>query len=567
MKISQIKLSGYRNFNNATINLHQCSLIIGANDIGKSNLLHGIRLILDRSLPETVLIPLDSDFHVNREEQKSDTIELLITLCEVNEDAIRSKLKGAISDDGECFIKYEASRASKEYRLYIGHHPDIMDEIDGRGYLRHIHLRYIQSTRDLDGFIKFEKKHLISISKEERDQSQISVDEELEAQIKEGLNSINRSIGTLNYVSKSTSALNSELKKLSIHHANYEIRLEAGALDFSRFIDQLDLGATTNGKPIQPGGDGRNNQILLALWKAKSEREFDLNSEGIIYCIEEPEAHLHPHQQREIVNYLIQELTGQVLVTTHSPQITSGFNPDDIVRLFEKDGASLAAQQGCSKRIEDAWREMGYRISILPAEAFFSDAVLLVEGPSEVQFYHALAKALRFDLDYYNISILSVDGISFGIYKSILNALELTCSVRTDNDVSKVPKKKEWQYAGLNRVRKLAGLEPYQNSALQPDPQTIESGWRETSALTAEKGLYLSRIDLENDLAAALSDELKSFAGCTELQDAINYLQSKKAIRMTEFLHSYASSLMKLRDDPFAMPLKYLVGKVQESRG
>ena len=46
------------------------------------------------------------------------------------------------------------------------------------------------------------------------------------------------------------------------------------------------------------GGDGRNNQILLALWKAKSERDFDPDNEVIFYCIEEPEAHLHPHQQR-----------------------------------------------------------------------------------------------------------------------------------------------------------------------------------------------------------------------------------------------------------------------------
>lgn len=46
------------------------------------------------------------------------------------------------------------------------------------------------------------------------------------------------------------------------------------------------------------GGDGRNNQILLALWKAKSAREHDLENEVIFYVVEEPEAHLHPHQQR-----------------------------------------------------------------------------------------------------------------------------------------------------------------------------------------------------------------------------------------------------------------------------
>ena len=56
------------------------------------------------------------------------------------------------------------------------------------------------------------------------------------------------------------------------------------------------------------GGDGFNNQILLALWKAKSVHEHDVESEVVIYCIEEPEAHLFPHQQRKLAAYLIDKL-------------------------------------------------------------------------------------------------------------------------------------------------------------------------------------------------------------------------------------------------------------------
>ena len=64
-------------------------------------------------------------------------------------------------------------------------------------------------------------------------------------------------------------------------------------------------------------------------------------------------------------------------------------------------------------------------MSILPAEAFFAKSVFLVEGPSEQLFYTELAKALEIDLDYYNISILSVDGVQFKVYASILNAMEI----------------------------------------------------------------------------------------------------------------------------------------------
>lgn len=78
------------------------------------------------------------------------------------------------------------------------------------------------------------------------------------------------------------------------------MQLDTGAIGINDFIDNLQLGANTNGSNVMLGGDGRNNQILLALWKAKSIKEHDIDNEVIFYVIEEPEAHLHPHQQRKI---------------------------------------------------------------------------------------------------------------------------------------------------------------------------------------------------------------------------------------------------------------------------
>ena len=100
---------------------------------------------------------------------------------------------------------------------------------------------------------------------------------------------------------------------------------------------------------------------------------------------------------------------------------------------------------------------MGYRISILPAEAFFANAVLLVEGPSEMLLYSTLAEKKGVDLDRYNISILSVDGVQFEVYTKILDAMEIPWAMRTDNDVSKVkgnPGIK--RCAGVNRCLKVA---------------------------------------------------------------------------------------------------------------
>lgn len=50
MKLSKVMLRNYRNFSSAEINFNKKSLIIGSNDVGKSNLIDAIRLLLDKTL-------------------------------------------------------------------------------------------------------------------------------------------------------------------------------------------------------------------------------------------------------------------------------------------------------------------------------------------------------------------------------------------------------------------------------------------------------------------------------------------------------------------------------------
>src|SRR5699024_5791209 len=315
---------------------------------------------------------------------------------------------------------------------------------------------------------------------------------------------------------------------------NYKVQLDTGAIEVTDFIDKLKLGAKRSGSSVLLGGDGRNNQILLALWKAKSVIEYDSDHEVVFYVIEEPEAHLHPHQQRKLSSYLVSELPSQTIISTHSPQIAASFSPNSIIRLLIKQNGTIAASGGCSESIEEGYLNMGYRMSIISAEACYSNGVFLVEGPSEELFYHKLASSLGVDLDFYNISILSVDGISFQVFVSILDALEIPWVMRTDNDVSKVPRKDEWRYAGLNRALRIAGEEEYPNNPTQLTSQDlIDNGlWTKTSELIEPQGIYISKIDLENDLVNELGVEICAVLNKSNNMAAVKYLQGKKAIRM-----------------------------------
>lgn len=534
-------------------------------------MIHALRLLLDKSLSEAEIEPTTRDFHCAQNGTQANYFLIRIAFSEVTQDAVLSQLKGLVSATGHFFLEYRATKANHGYEIAAGHDLAAMEIVPSRFYLKYLHLKYIHSQRDLVRYIRSEKRHLLRLAQESRDQSQVDADT-LQLQALAGLlESVNAGVKSLHYVAEATQDLNNELRALSHHNAGYNVSLDTGAIGIEQFIEQLELGASTNGSRVMLGGDGRNNQILLALWKAKSVLEHDQDSEVVIYCIEEPEAHLHPHQQRKLANYLISALPGQTIVTTHSPQIAASYRPDSVVRLLRNNGASRAASQGCSDCIDSAWTGLGYRISILPAEAFFASAVMLVEGPSEMLFYSALARAHGFDLDHSNVSLLSVDGVAFEVYKRVLNALEIPWAVRTDNDISNVllgspGAQMVWRnLAGMNRALSLAGMppQPHRPVPYNQAASLADGTWNTVSAAVAPFGIFLSQIDLENDIAAELPGLLVGFNGYASLSDAITYLQGKKAIRMQQFIEHCGASLLAPPNGHLLKPLIHCMTAAQ----
>jgi putative ATP-dependent endonuclease of OLD family len=559
VKIEKLEITNFRNFESATVFFKDSTLVIGANDIGKTNLMFALRLLLDKSLSERDIEPSETDFHIKSDGSQASGFSILIQFSDVQEEAVLSVLRGYVSDDSRTVFKLTASKENLDYKLYAGSDETELEEISSRFYLKYINLRYIRSQRDLQKFIDIEKKHLLKISQTDRDDAETETDNKQLDRIGKSLNIVNERVRRLNYVKSSTDLVNDELQKLAYTFDGYGVHLDSGAIQVQQFIDNLQLSASSNGAKIMLGGDGRNNQILLALWKAKSQREHDPDYEVVFYCVEEPEAHLHPHQQRKLADYLINELPGQTLITSHSPQITARYSPDSIAHIINRGNGSYAASNGCSECISDAWDELGYRMSILPAEAFFSRVVLLVEGPSEQLFYTELAKANGIDLDFYNISILPVDGVQFKVYVNVLNAMEIPWVLRTDNDVSKITVQgvELRNLAGINRCLDLLGLQKHNHADVNTTAQSlVQAGtWQIVSNQINPLNTFLSKVDLEDDLAGEMPAQLLAYTGKTNAADAIKYMAGKKAIRMRGFLNAYKSELNTLGDGELAKPL------------
>jgi len=573
MILSSIRLIGFRNFKKAKINLRRKSLVIGANDVGKTNLLWAIRLLLDRGLSDYDVEPNDSDFYAYEE---TNEFEIALKFTDVIDDCVVSKMKGKISDDDKLYLIYRAYRdkttKAKSFKLFAGQSIENIEEIEDRYYRKVLNVKYISSRRDFHNYINKEKNYLFQIAKENRNEEQTESDNQLYSEIQNDLKIVDDKIPNLNFISSATNTINEELLKLSLHHQKQKVIFDASTSNVDSFIKNVSISSKSNEENVLIGGDGRLNQIYLALWASRNGLTEESLTEVTIFCIEEPEAHLHPHQQRKLADYLNSSLDGQVLLTSHSPQITTEFSPNSIVRLYNKKGATKAASNGCSKIIDNAFVDFGYRESIISSEAYFSDVVFLIEGPSENLFYKTLSKQIDIDLDRLNISVLMVDGIGFSTYINILNSLEIDWVLRTDNDIFKIPKKDEYRFAGIQRCIK------YYREYFKTDEETEklllehESNLQWVNSPVPEKvnldsakliiqdlenyGLYLSVIDLENDFFnSSLNSEVKDFFTDIDEDKIVSAMQKRKATFMFEFLKNNKQSLSKLKDDAIAKPL------------
>jgi len=481
MKIKTIKIHNFRSIKEQTFDLIDYSLLVGANDSGKSNIIDAIRVFYndlkfseekdwpkfitndDESWIEIKFLLSNEEFENLKEEYKQEEAKEKFFI-------VRKYLKHSVKvQSGSSNIYgYEQGRLSENFFygwknvakgklgdiLYIPAVSQVTDytKLSGPSYLRNI--------------LDFICKKIISSS--------------------ESFNNLNKTFDefTKNFKQEKTKeglSLEGFEKDINDDIADRKVKMNFSirSLDVADITKNLiepyikDEVLGDHKLPIESFGEGLQRRLVYTLIKlstkykekksTKEKKEFFSNF--LLILFEEPEAFLHSSQQ-EILNQSLKELSNeesqQILISTHSVHFVSRNidNLPSILKLYKQGGetqvyqitesglrqtlvANKQLKHILGQKIEDKDLELEairYALWLDPDRccAFFADFILICEGASEKILIDYLIKNKDIELLDKEIYILNALGKeNIHRYMNLFKELGIKHSVLFDGDENK----------------------------------------------------------------------------------------------------------------------------------
>lgn len=565
--ISRVRIKNYRNFKDVDVRLGHKQIIIGENNVGKTNFLKALQLILDPTLSDEDRMLEESDFNdtlVNPMENKEEiVIEVYIenysnnkTILTVFQDATVKNEKGKeVLKLTYRFFPYidDAGNIEYQYNIFKGN-----DETKKFGSYerKYLNLKVIKALRDVESEIRnsrtspiqrmlkdyaIDKKDLERIAEEYRKNGEeiLNLDELVDL-----TNNINKRFGailgsddfdvSLQAMEISPGRVLSSLKLLMAQRNTSDISLGLNNILYISMILQMLQDKTVpslikedkyNELIVLAGGDivkdtyeqsqNRNYFLKERISDVQHKKLYSFMSKNMpisnavtILAIEEPEAHLHPVNQRLIYKDVIQNSNNSVLLTTHSTHITAIAPINSIVHLHNDGTKGTEIHATAAMPMDEGeFLDVERYLDVKRGEIYLGKAVLLVEGIAEEYLVPRFAELLGKPLDEKGIIVCDINCTNFTPYVKLLHSLAIPYAVITDGDFYVINDKDEREYHKMDTEetadRGWLGMEIIESMVSQLNlngeneiPEDIEK----LDELFKELGLFVGYYTFEVDM-------------------------------------------------------------------